>query len=136
VLAANPDAVDALNNRGAVLQDLGQADQALASLTRAIALSPSSPQVRWNLALTQLQTGDFRKRLEQFRIALGGLRQTPRRLPHAADRAWRGEALRGKRLLLWRNKASVTRCSSSALRRRRSSGCQRQCPGGSRNWRI
>ena len=101
VLAANPDAVDALNNRGAVLQDLGQADQALASFTRAIALSPSSPQVRWNLALTQLQTGDFRNGWSNFESRWAGCDNLRGGYHLPIDRAWRGEALRGKRLLLW-----------------------------------
>ncbi|HWJ34474.1 MAG TPA: tetratricopeptide repeat protein [Steroidobacteraceae bacterium] len=101
VLAANPDAVDALNNRGAVLQDLGQADQALASLTRAIAISPSSPQVRWNLALTQLQLGDFQNGWSNFESRWEGCENLRGGYHMPVDRAWRGEALRGKRLLLW-----------------------------------
>jgi tetratricopeptide (TPR) repeat protein len=101
VLAANPDALDALNNRGAVLQDLGQAELALASLTRAIAVSPSSPQVRWNLALTQLQLGDFHNGWKNFESRWEGCENLRGGYGMPVDRAWRGEELRGKRLLLW-----------------------------------
>jgi Flp pilus assembly protein TadD len=101
VLKAQPNAVDALNNLGAVLQDLGQPDMARQTLLRAIELSPSSPQTRWNLALSQLQLGDFRNGWENFESrwlgcdTLRGAYQMP------LERAWCGQPLQGKRLLLW-----------------------------------
>lgn len=101
VLAVNPDAPDALNNRGAVLQDLGQAELALASLSRAIAVSPSSPQVRWNLALTQLQLGDFHNGWKNFESRWEGCENLRGGYRMPADRAWGGEELSGRRLLVW-----------------------------------
>jgi len=101
VVEAHPDAVDALTNLGAVFQDQGQSERALASLTRALILAPDSPTTRWNLALTQLLLGDFARgwanfeaRWEGCEHLRGGYRMPP-------ERAWRGEPLQGRRLLLW-----------------------------------
>jgi Tfp pilus assembly protein PilF len=101
LLAAQPDSTDALNNLGAVLQDLGLAESALACLTRAAALSPLAPQIRWNLALTQLQLGDFKNGWHNFEMRWEGCGHLRGGYLSPPDRAWRGESLRGKRLLLW-----------------------------------
>jgi tetratricopeptide (TPR) repeat protein len=101
VLAAQPDSVDALNNLGAVFQDLGATEQALTSLTRAYSLSPASPQIRWNLALTQLQLGDFKNGWSNFESRWEGCANLRGGYQMPLDRAWRGESLAGKRLLLW-----------------------------------
>jgi tetratricopeptide (TPR) repeat protein len=101
VLQARPDAADALNNLGAVFQDMGQTDLAMTTLTRALELAPSVPEIRWNLSLTQLQLGDFENGWRNFESRwdgcghLNGVYQMPR------ERAWHGESLAGKRLLLW-----------------------------------
>jgi tetratricopeptide (TPR) repeat protein len=101
VLEAHPDSVDALNNLGVVLQDQGRSELALATLTQALALSPASPQVRWNLALTQLQTGDFTNGWKNFEARWEGCEHLRGGYLMPPDRAWRGEPLHGKRLLLW-----------------------------------
>ena len=101
VLAAQPDATDALNNLGAVLQDLGLGETALACLTRAAALSPQTPQIRWNLALSQLQLGDFPNGWSNFETRWEGCAHLRGGYDLPRARAWRGESLAGKRLLLW-----------------------------------
>jgi tetratricopeptide (TPR) repeat protein len=101
VLAAQPNAGDAHNNLGAVLQDLGESELALASLSRALELSPDSPQVRWNLALTQLQRGDFEAGWSNFESRWSGCAHLRGAYRLPSDRAWRGESLHGKRLVLW-----------------------------------
>ncbi len=101
VLASTPEAVDALNNFGAVLQDLGFAELARATLTRALELSPTSPQIRWNLALTQLQLGDFANGWRNFESRWEGCESLKGGYAMPAEGAWRGEPLGGKRLLLW-----------------------------------
>jgi tetratricopeptide (TPR) repeat protein len=101
VLAITPEAVDALNNLGAVFQDVGLAELAHATLTRALELSPASPQIRWNLALTQLQLGDFTNGWRNFESRWEGCENLKGGYEMPPERAWRGEALEGKRLLLW-----------------------------------
>jgi tetratricopeptide (TPR) repeat protein len=101
VLAAHPDEVDALNNLGVVFQDLGLAELALTNLARAIALSPASPPIRWNLALTQLLLGDFKNGWANYEARWEGCEHLRGGYRFAAERAWRGEELHGKRLLLW-----------------------------------
>jgi len=101
VLAAKPDCIAALNNLGAVFQDIGQPQHALQSLTRALELSPDSAQCRWNLALTQLQLGDYRNGWRNFESRWTGcdtLRDASRLPP---GRQWRGEDPSGMRMLLW-----------------------------------
>jgi tetratricopeptide (TPR) repeat protein len=101
VLLNRPDEIDALSNLGVIFQDLGEAELAHARLTRALALSPDSPSIRWNLSLTQLVLGDFKRGWANYEArwagcdGVHGMNQLPE------DRAWRGEALHGKRLLLW-----------------------------------
>ena len=101
VLSCVPDCADALNNRAAVAQDIGDGARALACLTRAVALSPEDPRIRWNLALSQLQAGDFANGWTNYESRWEGCAhlRNAQRMP--ADRRWRGESLHGRRLLLW-----------------------------------
>jgi hypothetical protein len=64
-------------------------------------LAPDVPEIRWNLALTQLQLGDFKNGWRNFETRWQGCASLQGVYPMPLDRAWRGEALRGKRLLLW-----------------------------------
>jgi tetratricopeptide (TPR) repeat protein len=101
LLAAEPDCIAALNNLGAVFQDIGQPRRALEKLTRALELAPDAPQSRWNLALTQLQLGDYASGWRNFEARWSGcdtLRGAQRLPP---PQQWRGEPVSGKRVLLW-----------------------------------
>ena len=101
VLAAAPDSAEALNNLGAVAQDLGDAELALACLSRALALEPDSAEIRWNLALTQLRMGEFASGWSNFEARWEGCGNLRGGYAMPKDRAWRGEPLSGRRLLLW-----------------------------------
>jgi tetratricopeptide (TPR) repeat protein len=101
VLAQHPEDVDALNNLGVIFQDLGEAELALRQLTQATALAPESQSARWNLALTQLQLGDFSNGWTNFEARWEGCAHLRDGYMLPSDRAWRGEPLHGKRLLLW-----------------------------------
>jgi Tfp pilus assembly protein PilF len=101
VLEARPDAADALNNLGAVFQDMGRTELAAATLTRAMELAPTVPEIRWNLSLTQLQLGDFKNGWSNFESRWDGCGHLKGVYQMPPERAWRGEPLRGKRLLLW-----------------------------------
>ncbi|OIQ88349.1 beta-barrel assembly-enhancing protease [mine drainage metagenome] len=101
VLEQQPDSIEALNNLGTVLQDQGSAQEALTCLGRAVELAPNQAEIRWNLALTQLLLGDYKRGWANFESrweACTSLRSAYRH-PQAA--AWRGETLQGKQLLLW-----------------------------------
>ena len=101
VLAQTPDAAEALNNLGAVYQDQGEPHLALKTLTRALNLAPDVAEIRWNLALTQLAVGDFKNGWSNFESRWAGCDSLRGSYPMPANRAWSGQALEGKRLLLW-----------------------------------
>lgn len=101
VLHTHPDAADALNNLGAVFQDMGRPDLAITTLTRALELAPDVAEIRWNLSLTQLQFGDFRNGWSNFESRWDGCGHLKGAYQMPRDKAWRGEPLAGKRLLLW-----------------------------------
>ena len=101
VLNVRPDAAEALNNLGAVFQDMGRTDLAMTTLTRALELAPGVPEIRWNLSLTQLQLGDFKNGWSNFESRWDGCGHLKGVYQMPPERAWRGEPLVGKRLLLW-----------------------------------
>jgi tetratricopeptide (TPR) repeat protein len=101
VLAGNPDSIEALNNLGAVAQDMGDTELALRCLERAAALSPQMPEVRWNLALTQLLLGDFINGWRNFESRWEGCAHLRGGYTLPPERAWQGEPLSGKLVLLW-----------------------------------
>jgi Flp pilus assembly protein TadD len=101
VLAAQPESVEALNNLGAVAQDLGDEELAMQSLSQALRLAPDSARIRWNLALSQLQSGDFPNGWRNFEARWEGCASLRGGYTMPPECAWRGESLRGKRLLLW-----------------------------------
>jgi len=98
--------VEVLNNLGTVLQDMGCTDEALVCLERAEKLTVASSQeisaqVRWNLALTQLLLGDFKQGWPNYEYRWQGCGNLRGAYKKPLERAWRGESLQGKRLLLW-----------------------------------
>ena len=101
VLAVQPEATDALNSLAAVFQDLGQPELALETLTRALALDPTVPQIRWNLAMTQLVLGDYANGWNNFESRWDGCDSLKGAYRMPKHQAWRGESLQGRRLLLW-----------------------------------
>lgn len=96
-LALKPDFTDALANLGAVRQAQGRLDQAVRCFAQALELDPDHADAHWNRGIARLLTGDleggfadyeWRWRLPEFR-------------PRArAGRAWAGEAVDGKTVLL------------------------------------
>jgi tetratricopeptide (TPR) repeat protein len=101
LLGSHPDDVEVLNNLGVVLQDLGAAKAALTHLSRALELAPGSAAVRWNLSLTQLQLGDYANGWANYESRWAGCEHLRGVYRMPRYREWRGEDLRGKRLLLW-----------------------------------
>jgi tetratricopeptide (TPR) repeat protein len=101
VLALEPESAEAFNNMGAVAQDQGDGTRALDCLTRALALAPDQPRIRWNLALTQLQIGQFAAGWRNFESRWDGCKTLRGAYRQPKDKEWRGEAPWGKHVLLW-----------------------------------
>jgi tetratricopeptide (TPR) repeat protein len=101
VLDANPDEVEALNNLGVLFQDMGFAEPAFRHLSRALELAPDAPTIRWNLSLSQLLRGDVEHGWANYESRWEGCEHLKHAYRFPRERAWRGEPLEGKRLLLW-----------------------------------
>jgi tetratricopeptide (TPR) repeat protein len=99
-LAIRPGFLPALVNMGAALGDAGQPRQAVEAYDRAIALEPENATAHWNRGLARLLLGDFAGGWQDYayRWQTGDFRSRQRGFPQAS---WRGEALAGKRILLW-----------------------------------
>ena len=101
VIAVAPRMLAALNNFAALLQDLGEHAEALKQLERASVLSPDNPQVRWNRALSELATGNYEDGWKDFEARWDGCENLRGAYSKPLERAWHGEEVAGKRILLW-----------------------------------
>ncbi len=101
VIQDAPQMAEAHNNLGTVLQDLGQAHAARERMEAALALEPDSSQVRWNLALSQLLLGDERAGWANFEARWEGCAHLAGAYNKPKARAWHGEDVHGKIVLLW-----------------------------------
>jgi tetratricopeptide (TPR) repeat protein len=89
----------AASNRGNSLLDLGRTEEALQAHQAAAQRDPSSAGALYNLALTRLRLGDWRRGWPQYE-ARWRFREVHRR-PKIFDRPrWQGEPLEGHRILL------------------------------------
>jgi len=95
-LELKPDHVETHCNLGSALQDLGRLDRAMACYERALALKPDAGNPQFNRALLQLLRGDFAAGWRNFE-GRWRTRKAPRGFPQPL---WRGEPLRGARILL------------------------------------
>ena len=101
VLGTAPNHVAALNNLGTLLQDQGEPAQALAVLERAGKLDAANPQIKWNRALSRLALGDYARGWQDFEARWTGCDNLRGGYSKPLERAWNGEPIAGKRLLLW-----------------------------------
>jgi FkbM family methyltransferase len=105
-IAADPAHVAGHVNLGTILRERGDAAAAEACFQRAHALDPASAAARYNLGTMLLLRGDYRNgfdlvesRFEAFPGHYGD--GTAARFVGDAGRRWRGEAVRGKRVVVW-----------------------------------
>ncbi|MDB5902928.1 MAG: glycosyl transferase family 9 [Betaproteobacteria bacterium] len=103
-LRLDPTLAAAHNNLGHALGSLGDNAGAQACYRSALELEPSSHQARLNLALSTLMRGDYAAGLPLYEARLdvgsgGGARPLLAKLERVAR--WHGEALAGKRILVW-----------------------------------
>jgi tetratricopeptide (TPR) repeat protein/ADP-heptose:LPS heptosyltransferase len=98
-LTLTPDAAGALSNLAMARQGMGDAANAARLFARALAVDPSDGLSRFNRALLRLKNGDTAGGWEDYdgRLAAPALFPSPG-LPYPL---WRGEPLKGRRLLVW-----------------------------------
>ncbi|MCW2247893.1 tetratricopeptide (TPR) repeat protein [Azospirillum fermentarium] len=98
-LALQPALPDTLNNLASLEKALGRTGPAARLLRRAERLAPGFPLVAWNLGLIRLETGDLPGGWAGFEHRFSSPHlQRGRRI---AAPGWRGDALAGRRLLVW-----------------------------------
>ena len=87
------------SNRGNSLLDLGRVDEALQAHEKAVLRDPESAGANYNLAMTQLRTGDFASGWPRYeaRWNFRSVHRLPRVFPQPR---WKGEPLEGRRVLL------------------------------------
>jgi tetratricopeptide (TPR) repeat protein len=96
-IAVAPSA-SALINAGVMLRYLGQPQDALDYVSRAIALAPEAAEAHWNKALLCLSLGDFAQGWPAFEWRWRGATELKPR--GFAQPQWQGEDLTGKTILL------------------------------------
>ncbi len=89
----------AASNRGNSLLDLGRMDEALKAHETAVERDPASAGTQYNLALTQLRLGDWRRGWAGYE-ARWRFREVHRKPRVFTQRRWNGEKLHGQRILL------------------------------------
>jgi Tfp pilus assembly protein PilF len=89
---------ETLHSLGIALRDAGRLDEADAVFARALALAPGDPEIRFNLALTQLHLENFATGWGHYEARWQLERQKKREF---AQPWWHGEAFAGKTLLLF-----------------------------------
>jgi tetratricopeptide (TPR) repeat protein len=99
-LALKPDFVEALINRGNTLQALQRHAEAIESYRRAVAITPGYPGALYNESLAHLCLGDFQAGWEQYEFRWTR-EDAPEQRPFKSPKWLGGDAVVGKRLLLW-----------------------------------
>ena len=89
----------AASNRGNSLLDLGRTEEALKAQERAVELDPESAGAKYNLALTQLRLGEWKRGWVAYE-ARWKFREVHRRPRAFTKPRWNGEELQGERVLL------------------------------------
>jgi Flp pilus assembly protein TadD, contains TPR repeats len=100
-IAVAPRSPEAHNNRGVALAALNRHGEAIEAYRRALQLNPEYARARFNMAISELVTGDFAHgwRDHEARWTGSEMHRGPRALPW---RTWDGrEELEEKRLLLY-----------------------------------
>ena len=99
IIAQQPDCAAAWCNYGNVIRECGYPETAIPFLLRAIELDPTMITSQFNLAVSYLITGDYKRGWAQYETRwrfehLDGM------LPNYGKPMWNGEDLRGKSILI------------------------------------
>ena len=92
------ETAETLHSLGIALRDAGELDQADAVFAKALALAPDDPEIRFNLALTQLHLDNVATGWGHYEARWQLERQKKRQFPQPW---WHGEPFAGKTLLLF-----------------------------------
>ncbi|HDS16516.1 MAG TPA: tetratricopeptide repeat protein [Proteobacteria bacterium] len=100
LLALEPGRVEAWINCARACKSCGDYERAEFCLGRALALAPTAVTAHWNLAHVCLSQGRFAEGWAEYEWRL---RRPEAFIPAGVEKIapWRGENLRGRRLLLW-----------------------------------
>ncbi|MBJ6801192.1 tetratricopeptide repeat protein [Geomonas sp. Red259] len=97
-LRMKPDYLHALNNLGSASRALNDVETAIDCYRKVLALDPGYADARWNLALVQLQLGEYRDGWRGYEQRFDKVDPIPRlELPQPL---WDGSSLTGKTILL------------------------------------
>ena len=99
-LAIRPDHADVLSNRGNALRDLKRPEEALASYDKALAIRPDYADALFNRGLCALSMGDFSAGWRGYEYRWDRKNTEARKL-RAPYPNWKGEDIRGKRILVY-----------------------------------
>ncbi len=94
-----PDNGDAHNNLGNIYLYADQMEESLAAFDRAMELKPHSNGIRFNRSIVLLTLGRFQAAWREHRLRFNKEESIPGRTWDCP--VWDGEAIEGKRLLLW-----------------------------------
>jgi Flp pilus assembly protein TadD len=97
-LKQKPVHAAAHNNLGNTLIGLGRPSEALNHFKRALALDPTTPEVRFNRAVAHLTLGHFKEGWGDYESRFHSPGRPGRRPPGTE---WKGQSLQGKRLLMY-----------------------------------
>ena len=98
-----PEKPKTLLNIGIASQSLGLVREAQPCFEKALAIEPGYALARWNLAQIQLLQGDFKEGFANFEARFQKPNPVVRK--YCRLREWKGEDLRGKRLLVYAEQA-------------------------------
>lgn len=97
VLENDANSDPALHGKALALLDLGRCDEAVKLFEQALRLSPSNAGTRWDMTLTRLLNGQWKRGFEDYEVRLNFLQD---RYPRFAMPFWRGEELDGRRIFV------------------------------------
>ena len=98
VIELSGETSETLHSLGIALRDAGRLDEADAAFARALALKPDDPEIRFNLALTQLHLENFASGWQHYEARWQLERQKKRAF---AQPWWHGGPFLGRTLLLF-----------------------------------
>ena len=92
-----PDSIPAAVNLGWLLEEQNRVPEALVQYRKAMYYQPNHPILRWNHGLACLMLGDYSRGWRDYEHRWAARQKAK---PTDASPEWRGEPLRGRRLLL------------------------------------